>query len=59
MSDLLTEHTVENLLQVLFYAIFPHHICQNIDIIAVINDQKNNFGFQRNTYSLNTYSLKI
>ena len=27
---------------------FPHHICQNIDILAVMNDQKNNFGFHGN-----------
>ena len=27
---------------------FLRHICQNIDIIAVMNDQKNDFGFYSN-----------
>ena len=27
---------------------FPDYICQNIDILAVINDRKNNFGFHGN-----------
>ena len=27
---------------------FPDNICQNIDILAVIDVQKNNFGFHGN-----------
>ena len=27
---------------------FLRHICQNIDIIAIINDRKNDFGFHGN-----------
>ena len=27
---------------------FPDNICQNIDILVVINVQKNNFGFHSN-----------
>ena len=27
---------------------FPHHICLNIDILAIMNDQKNAFGFHSN-----------
>ena len=27
---------------------FPDNICQNINILVVINDQKNNFGFHSN-----------
>ena len=27
---------------------FLTHICQNIDILAVMNDQKNDFGFHSN-----------
>ena len=27
---------------------FPYHICENIDIIAVMTVQKNNFGFHGN-----------
>ena len=27
---------------------FPHHICENIDIIAVMTARKNNFGFHSN-----------
>ena len=27
---------------------FPHHICENIDIIEVMTVQKNNFGFHSN-----------
>ena len=27
---------------------FPHHICENIDILAVMTVRKNNFGFHGN-----------
>ena len=43
---------------------FPNYICQNIDILAVINAQKNDFGFHSNQktqghkYQLNNLNFK-